>query len=134
MATLDKTTIEEAARSVLGALRGEKDSGPVSEAATDLREQYERVVATLQSHYGHTRQTAREEIAEFLSDLEAIDPALPEIVADTANEMTGRKGRRGLAAVIAVLVALLGAAAWLWWRSPETYRSLVDAVNRTTRE
>ena len=135
MASLDKDTIEDLARGALDALRrSPKDDSPIEEATAGLREQYDRVVGVIRQEYGQTRQTARGQIDGFLTDLKAIDPALPGIVADAANEMTGRKGRRGLA-LLGVFVALLvGAVTLLWWRSPETYRALIDAVNRATRE
>ena len=134
MTTLDRETIEEAARGILSAFKRGQDDGPISEAAAGLRDQYEHVVEALQTHYGHTRQTAREEIVDFLTELEAIDPALPDIVADAANEMTGRKGRRGLTVVVAVLGLLLAAATLLWWRNPGAYRSLIDTISEATRE
>ncbi len=135
MASLDKDTIEELARGALDALRrSPKDDSPIEEAAAGLREQYDRVVDVIRKEYGQTRQTASGEIDGFLNDLKGIDPALPGIVADAANEMTGHKGRRGLA-VLAVFVALLvGAATLLWLRSPETYRALLDAVGRPMKE
>ena len=77
---------------------------------------------------------AREEIDGFLTELEAIDPALPGIVADAANALTGRKGRRGLAVVLAVLAAVLAVATLLWWRNPDAYRSLIDTMNEAWGE
>lgn len=133
MTTLDRETIEEAARGILGALRGDADA-PIAEATAGLRDQYERVIETLQSQYGHTRQTAREEIVDFLSDLEAIDPALPEILADAANELTRRKSRRVPAMILGAVLAIVAVAAWLFWRNPQTYRSLISSVNEMMQE
>ncbi len=135
MASLDKDTIEDLARGALDALRGgHKDDSPLDEAADGVRQQVERVVESLQKQYGQTRLTAREEIDGFLSDLKGIDPALPSIVAQAANEMTARKGRSGLALLAVVVALLVGAATLLWLRSPETYRSLLDTVKRATQE
>ena len=135
MASLDKDTIEELARGAIDALRGgAKDDSPLEEAADGMRQQVERVVESLQKQYGQTRLTAREEIDGFLNDLKTIDPAFPGIVADAANEMTGRKSHRGLALLGVVVALLVGAATLLWLRNPETYRQLIDAVNRATRE
>ena len=89
---------------------------------------------SLQKQYGQTRLTAREEIDGFLNDLKGIDPALPGIVAQAANEMTGHKGRRGVALLGVVVALLVGAATLLWLRSPETYRGLLDSINRATKE
>ncbi len=135
MASLDKDTIEDMARGALDALRrGSKDDSPIEEATAGLREQYDRVVETIRQEYGQTRQTARGEIDGFLSDLKGIDPALPGIVAEAANEMTGRKKRSGVAVLGMILLLIIGAATLLWWRSPDTYRQLIDAVNRAGRE
>lgn len=135
MASLDKDSIEQFARDALGALRGEqKDDNLLEEATAGVRQQVERVMDTIQKQYGQTRLTARDEIDGFLNDLKGIDPALPGIVADAANEMTGRKSRRGLALLGVVVALLVGAATLLWWRNPDTYRALIDAVNRATRE
>ena len=135
MTSLDRESIEELARGAIDALRGgSKDDGVLDEATAGVRQQYDRMVDVIRKEYSQTRQTARGQIDGFLTDLKAIDPALPGIVADAANEMTGRKGRRGLA-LLGVFVALLvGAVTLLWWRSPETYRQLFDTVNRATRE
>ncbi len=135
MTSLDRESIEELARGALDALRGgSKDDNPIEEATAGLREQYDRVVDVIRKEYGQTRQTARGEIDGFLNDLKGIDPALPAIVADAANEMTGRKGRSGLAVLGVVVALIIGAATLLWLRSPDTYRQLIDAVNRATRE
>ncbi len=135
MTSLDKESLEQLARDALGALRGgQPDDNPLEEAADDVRQQVERVVESIQKQYGQTRLTAREEIDGFLNDLKGIDPALPDIVADAANEMTGRKGRRGLAVVLAVLAAVLAVATLLWWRNPDAYRSLIDTVNEALGE
>jgi hypothetical protein len=135
MASLDRDSIEQLARDALGALRGEPSAdGLLEEATAGVRQQVERVVDTIQKQYGQTRLTARDEIDGFLNDLKGIDPALPGIVAEAANEMTGRKDRRGVA-LLGVMVALLvGAATLLWLRNPEAYRGLINAVNRATRE
>ncbi len=135
MASLDRESIEELARDALGALRGEhKDDNPLEEATAGVRQQVGRVVDSLQKQYGQTRLTARDEIDGFLNDLKGIDPALPGIVADAANEMTGRKGRRGVALLGVIVALLVGAATLLWLRSPETYRALLDSINRATKE
>ena len=135
MASLDKESIEQLAREALDALRGGHTAdSPAEAAAAGLRQQYDRVVETIQKQYGQTRLTAREEIDGFLNDLKGIDPELPGIVAHAANEMTGRKGRRGVALLGVVVALLVGAATLLWLRSPDTYRALIDAVNRATRE
>ena len=135
MASLDKESIEQLARDAIDALRGgQKDENPLEEAADGVRQQVERVVESLQKQYGQTRLTAREEIDGFLNDLKGLDPTLPSIVADAANEMTGRKGRHGVALLGVVVALLVGAATLLWLRSPETYRSLLDSINRATRE
>ena len=135
MASLDRESIEQLARDALGALRGEpKDDNPLEEAVGSVRQQVEQVVELLQKQYGQTRLTAREEIDGFLNDLKGIDPALPGIVAQAANEMTGHKGRRGVALLGVVVALLVGAATLLWLRSPETYRGLLDSINRATKE
>ena len=135
MASLDKESIEQLARDALGALRGEpKDDNPLEEAVGSVRQQVEQVVELLQKQYGQTRLTAREEIDGFLNDLKGIDPALPSIVAEAANEMTAHKGRRGVALLGVVVALLVGAATLLWLRSPETYRALLDAVGRPMKE
>ena len=135
MASLDKDTIEELARGALDALRGnQKADSPIEEATAGLREQYDRVVGVIRQEYGQTRQTARGQIDGFLSDLKGIDPALPGIVAEAANEMTGRKNRSGLALLGVVVALIIGAATLLWLRSPDTYRQLIDAINRAGRE
>ena len=135
MASLDKDTIEDLARGALDALRrSPKDDSPIEEATAGLREQYDRVVGVIRQEYGQTRQTARGEIDGFLSDLKGIDPALPGIVAEAANEMTGRKNRSGLALLGVVVALIIGAATLLWLRSPDTYRQLIDAINRAGRE
>ena len=135
MASLDKESIEQLARGALDALRGDrKDDSPLDEAADGVRQQIERVVDSLQKEYGQTRQTARGEIDGFLNDLKGIDPALPAIGAEAANGMPGRKGHRGLARLGVVVALIIGAATLLWLRSPDTYRQLLDAVNRATRE
>jgi hypothetical protein len=135
MASLDKDTIEDLARGALDALRrGPKDDSPIEEATAGLREQYDRVVGVIRQEYGQTRQTARGEIDGFLNDLKGIDPALPGIVAEAANEMTGRKKRSGWTVLGVVVLLIVGVATLLWWRSPETYRQLLDAVNRAARE
>ena len=80
MASLDKESIEQLAREALDALRGGHTAdSPAEAAAAGLREQYDRVVETIQKQYGQTRLTAREEIDGFLNDLKGIDPALPSI-------------------------------------------------------
>ena len=135
MASLDKESIEQLAREALDALRGGHTAdSPAEAAAAGLREQYDRVVETIQKQYGQTRLTARDEIDGFLNDLKGIDPALPGIVAEAADAMTGRKGRRGVALLGVVVALLVGAATLLWLRSPDTYRALIDAVNRAARE
>ena len=135
MASLDKESIEQLARDAIDALRGgQKDENPLEEAADGVRQQVERVVESLQKQYGQTRLTAREEIDGFLNDLKGLDPTLPSIVADAANEMTGRKGRHGVVLLGVVVALLVGAATLLWLRNPETYRSLLDSINRATRE
>ena len=135
MASLDKESIEQLARDAIDALRGgQKDDNPLEEAADGVRQQVERVVESLQKQYGQTRLTAREEIDGFLNDLKGLDPTLPSIVADAANEMTGRKGRHGVVLLGVVVALLVGAATLLWLRNPETYRSLLDSINRATRE
>ena len=135
MASLDRESIEQLARDALGALRGEpKDDNPLEEAVGTVRQQVEQVVESLQKQYGQTRLTAREEIDGFLNDLKGIDPALPAIVAQAANEMTGHKGRRGVVLLGVVVALLVGAVTLLFLRSPETYRSLLDAVKRATQE
>jgi hypothetical protein len=134
MATLDKDTIEQAARGALGVLRREQPENAVEQAAADMREQVEQVVDKLQRRYGLTRQTAREDIDGFLNDLKTLDPALPGIVADAANEMTGRKGRRGLAVLALIVAVVLGVATLLWWRNTETYRSLIESIGRDSQE
>ena len=135
MASLDKDTIEDLARGALDALRrSPKDDSPIEEATAGLREQYDRVVGVIRQEYGQTRQTARGQIDGFLSDLKGIDPALPGIVAEAANEMTGRKNRSGLALLGVVVALIIGAATLLWLRSPDTYRQLIDAINRAGRE
>ena len=135
MASLDRESIEQLARDALGALRGEpKNDNPLEEAVGSVRQQVEQVVESLQKQYGQTRLTAREEIDGFLNDLKGIDPALPGIVAQAANEMTGHKGRRGVALLGVVVALLVGAATLLWLRSPETYRGLLDSINRATKE
>ena len=135
MASLDKDSIEQLARDALGALRGEQpDDNPLEEAAAGVRQQVERVVDTIQKQYGQTRLTARDEIDGFLTDLKGIDPALPRIVAEAANEMTGRKGRSGLVMLGIIVALLIGAATLLWLRQPESYRALIDAINRATKE
>ena len=135
MASLDRESIEQLARDALGALRGEpKDDDPLDEAVGSVRQQVEQVVELLQKQYGQTRLTAREEIDGFLNDLKGIDPALPGIVAQAANEMTDHKGRRGVALLGVVVALLVGAATLLWLRSPETYRGLLDSINRATKE
>ncbi len=128
MASLDKESIEQLAREALDALRGGHTAdSPAEAAAAGLREQYDRVVETIQKQYGQTRLTARDEIDGFLNDLKGIDPALPGIVAEAASAMTRRKSRRGVA-------LLVGAATLLWLRHPDAYRGLIDAVNRAARE
>ena len=83
MASLDKESIEQLAREALDALRGGHTAdSPAEAAAAGLREQYDRVVETIQKQYGQTRLTARDEIDGFLNDLKGIDPALPGIVAE----------------------------------------------------
>ena len=135
MTSLDRESIEQLARDALGALRGEpKDDNPLEEAVGSVRQQVEQVVELLQKQYGQTRLTAREEIDGFLNDLKGIDPALPGIVAQAANEMTDHKGRRGVALLGVVVALLVGAATLLWLRSPETYRGLLDSINRATKE
>ena len=135
MASLDKASIEQLAREALDALRGGHTAdSPAEAAAAGLREQYDRVVETIQKQYGQTRLTARDEIDGFLNDLKGIDPALPGIVAEAASAMTGRKSRRGVALLGVVVALLVGAATLVWLRHPETYRTLLDAVNRATRE
>ena len=135
MASPDKDTIEDLARGALDALRrSPKDDSPIEEATAGLREQYDRVVGVIRQEYGQTRQTARGQIDGFLSDLKGIDPALPGIVAEAANEMTGRKNRSGLALLGVVVALIIGAATLLWLRSPDTYRQLIDAINRAGRE
>jgi len=135
MASLDKESIEQLARDALDALRGgQTDDNPLEEAADGVRQEIERVVESLQKQYGQTRLTAREEIDGFLNDLKGIDPALPAIVADAANEMTGHKGRRGLAVVFAVLAAVLAVATLLWWRNPDAYQSLIDTIHEALGE
>ena len=135
MASLDKESIEQLARDALGALRGEpKDDNPLEEAVGNVRQQVEQVVESLQKQYGQTRLTAREEIDGFLNGLKGIDPALPSIVAEAANEMTAHKGRRGVALLGVVVALLVGAATLLWLRSPDTYRSLLDTIKRATQE
>ena len=135
MTSLDRESIEQLARDALGALRGEpKDDDPLDEAVGSVRQQVEQVVESLQKQYGQTRLTAREEIDGFLNDLKGIDPALPGIVAQAANEMTDHKGRRGVALLGVVVALLVGAATLLWLRSPETYRGLLDSINRATKE
>ena len=135
MASLDKDTIEDLARGALDALRrSPKDDSPIEEATAGLREQYDRVVGVIRQEYGQTRQTARGQIDGFLNDLKGIDPALPGIVAEAANEMTGRKNRSGLALLGVVVALIIGAATLLWLRSPDTYRQLIDAINRAGRE
>ena len=66
--------------------------------------------------------------------LKGIDPALPGIVAEAASAMTSRKSRRGVALLGVVVALLVGAATLLWLRHPDTYRGLIAAVNRATRE
>ena len=134
MASLDKESIEQLAREALDALRGGHTADSPTEAAAGLREQYDRVVETIQKQYGQTRLTARDEIDGFLNDLKGIDPALPGIVAEAASAMTRRKSRRGVALLGVVVALLAGAATLLFLRSPETYRSLLDAVKRATQE
>ena len=135
MASLDKESIEQLARDALDALRGgQTDDNPLEEAADGVRQEIERVVESLQKQYGQTRLTAREQIDGFLNDLKGIDPALPAIVADAANEMTGHKGRRGLAVVFAVLAAVLAVATLLWWRNPDAYQSLIDTIHEALGE
>ena len=135
MTSLDRESIEQLARDALGALRGEpKNDNPLEEAVGSVRQQVEQVVESLQKQYGQTRLTAREEIDGFLNDLKGIDPALPGIVAQAANEMTGHKGRRGVALLGVVVALLVGAATLLWLRSPETYRGLLASINRATKE
>jgi hypothetical protein len=135
MASLDKDSIEQFARDALGALRGDqKDDTLLEEATAGVRQQVERVMDSLQKQYGQTRLTARDEIDGFLNDLKGIDPALPGIVAEAASAMTGRKSRRGMALLGVVVALLVGAATLVWLRHPETYRALLDAVNRATRE
>lgn len=135
MASLDKDTIEDLARGALDALRGShKDDSPLEEAADGVRQQVERVVESLQKQYGQTRLTARDEIDGFLNDLKGIDPALPGIVADAANEMTSHKSRRGMVLLGVIVALLVGAATLLWLRHPDAYRGLIDAVNRAVRE
>ncbi len=135
MASLDKESIEQLAREALDALRGGHTAdSPAEAAAAGLREQYDRVVETIQKQYGQTRLTARDEIDGFLNDLKGIDPALPGIVAEAASAMTRRKSRRGVALLGVVVALLVGAATLLWLRHPDTYRGLIAAVNRATRE
>ena len=135
MASLDKESIEQLARDALDALRGgQTDDNPLEEAADGVRQEIERVVESLQKQYGQTRLTAREQIDGFLNDLKGIDPALPAIVADAANEMTGHKGRRGLAVVFTVLAAVLAVATLLWWRNPDAYQSLIDTIHEALGE
>jgi hypothetical protein len=135
MASLDKESIEQLAREALDALRGGNTAdSPAEAAAAGLREQYDRVVETIQKQYGQTRLTARDEIDGFLNDLKGIDPALPGIVAEAASAMTRRKSRRGVALLGVVVALLVGAATLLWLRHPDTYRGLIAAVNRATRE
>ena len=135
MASLDKESIEQLAREALDALRGGHTAdSPAEAAAAGLREQYDRVVETIQKQYGQTRLTARDEIDSFLNDLKGIDPALPGIVAEAASAMTRRKSRRGVALLGVVVALLVGAATLLWLRHPDTYRGLIAAVNRATRE
>ena len=135
MASLDKESIEQLAREALDALRaGHTADSPAEAAAAGLREQYDRVVETIQKQYGQTRLTARDEIDGFLNDLKGIDPALPGIVAEAASAMTRRKSRRGVALLGVVVALLVGAATLLWLRHPDTYRGLIAAVNRATRE
>ena len=135
MASLDKESIEQLAREALDALRGGHTAdSPAEAAAAGLREQYDRVVETIQKQYGQTPLTARDEIDGFLNDLKGIDPALPGIVAEAASAMTSRKSRRGVALLGVVVALLVGAATLLWLRHPDTYRGLIAAVNRATRE
>ena len=135
MASLDKESIEQLAREALDALRGGHTAdSPAEAAAAGLREQYDRVVETIQKQYGQTRLTARDEIDGFPNDPKGIDPALPGIVAEAASAMTRRKSRRGVALLGVVVALLVGAATLLWLRHPDTYRGLIAAVNRATRE
>lgn len=135
MTSLDKESIEQLAREALDALRGGRTTDSPAEAATaGLREQYDRVVETIQKQYGQTRLTARDEIDGFLNDLKGIDPALPGIVAEAASAMAGHQSRRGVALLGMVMALLVGAATLLWLRHPNAYRGLIDAVNRAARE
>lgn len=134
MASLDKESIEQLAREALDALRGGHTADSPTEAAAGLREQYDRVVETIQKQYSQTRLTARDEIDGFLNDLKGIDPALPGIVAEAASAMAGRQSRRGVALLGMVMALLVGAATLLWLRHPNAYRGLIDAVNRAARE
>ncbi len=122
MTTLDRETIEEAARSAIGGIRRRADD--LGNARLDgLRNEYEQLVETLQDQYGHTRESARAEIVDFLRDLEEIDPQLPEIVADATAEVTGRKRRTPLLwlGLLLAVVAFIVAVARL--RGSGTYRS-----------
>jgi len=122
MTTLDRETIEQAARDAIGGLR--RRTNDLGSAGLDgLRNEYEQLVETLQEQYGHTRESARAEIVDFLHDLEEIDPELPEIVADATAEVMGRKRRRPflLLGILLAVAAIVVAVARL--RGPAMYRS-----------
>jgi len=111
MASLDRETLKEAARGAVDALKRHNDD-TAQDDLTDLRGEVERLVNTLQDQYGHTRDSAQQEIAGFLEDLKAIDPALPEIVAETAAAMTPRRNRKGLTLVGLLLAVVALVVIW----------------------
>lgn len=112
MATLDKEAIKDVAKGAADALRQAAATVTDSADTPDLKNEVDQLLESLQQQYGETRKSARQEIAGFLNELKAIDPALPKIVAETATAMTRRKGRGGLwivgflMAVVAVVVVV----------------------------
>lgn len=118
MATLDRDAIKEAARGAVDALKRHTDEQAETEL-TSLRGEVERLVETLQQQYGHTRTSAKQEIAGFLEELEAIDPALPDIVAEAAAEMSHTRSRKGVMTVLGLLLAVVAVVVFLRFSGPE---------------